>query len=205
MDHGLLIDFEGIDGAGKSTQAEMTFGYLASRGIPVRLLREPTKGHHGRMIREILAGRAPRGTPEEELELFIRDRMEDVRENIEPALSSGLVVLIDRYYYSTMAYQGALGLDVEMIRTRNESFAPRPDLVLVFLIPVKEGLARIRAKRPKGTDGYEKESFLRKVDEVFRSFKGPNIRFIDSQRPLDEVQEEVRVLVDSLIREKGYR
>ncbi|MGA1794792.1 MAG: dTMP kinase [bacterium] len=204
MGRGLLIDFEGIDGAGKSTQAEMTFGYLSSRGIPVRLLREPTKGQHGRMIREILSGRAPRGTPEEELDLFIRDRMEDVRENIEPALSSGLVVLIDRYYYSTMAYQGALGLDVEMIRRRNESFAPRPDLVLIFLIAVEEGLARIRAERQKGTDGYEKESFLSTVDEIFRSFNGSNIRFIDSQRPLNEVQEEVRVHVDSLLREKGH-
>lgn len=204
MGRGLLIDFEGIDGAGKSTQAEMTFRYLSSRGIMVRLLREPTKGHHGRMIREILSGRAPRGTPEEELELFIRDRMENVKKNIEPALSSGYIVLIDRYYYSTMAYQGALGLDVEGIRKRNESFAPRPDLVLIFLIPVEEGLARIRAERKKGTDGYEKESFLRKVDALFRSFKGPCIRFIDSQRPLNEVHEEVRVTVDSLLREKGY-
>jgi len=204
MGRGLLIDFEGIDGAGKSTQAERTFRYLSSRGFTVRLLREPTNGRHGRMIREILSGKAPRRTPEEELELFIRDRMENVKENIEPALSSGCIVLIDRYYYSTMAYQGALGLDVQGIRKQNESFAPIPDLVLIFLIPVEEGLARIRAVRQEGTDGYEKESFLRKVDAIFRSFKGPSIRFIDSQRPFDEVQEEVRGTVDSLLREKGY-
>ena len=68
-DQGMLIDFEGIDGSGKTTQAEMAHAHLLHQGIPVRLLREPTHGRYGKTIRDILSGRLPRRTPEEELDL----------------------------------------------------------------------------------------------------------------------------------------
>ena len=198
-DEGMLIDFEGIDGSGKTTQAEMAHAHLLHQGIPVRLLREPTHGRYGKTIRDILSGCLPRRTPEEELDLFVKDRQEDVSENILPALSAGEVVLIDRYYYSTMAYQGAQGLDVEDIRSRNEAFAPKPDLVLIFLVSVEKGLARIKAVRENGTDHYEKEAFLKKVDAIFRSFRGPEIRFIDAEGPLLEVHGEVAQIIEKLI------
>ena len=194
-----MIDFEGIDGSGKTTQAVMAHAHLLHQGIPVRLLREPTHGLYGKTIRDILSGRLPRRSPEEELELFVKDRQEDVSENIIPALTGGEVVLIDRYYYSTMAYQGAQGLDVENIRSRNEAFAPKPDLVLIFLVSVEEGLARIKAVRENGTDHYEKEAFLGKVDAIFRSFSGPEIRFIDAECTLLEVHREVARIIGEFI------
>ena len=197
-----MIDFEGIDGSGKTTQAEMAHAHLLHHGISVRLLREPTHGRYGKTIRDIISGRLPRRSPEEELDLFVKDRQEDVAENILPALSAGEVVLIDRYYYSTMAYQGAQGLDVEEIRSRNEAFAPKPDLVLIFMVAVEKGLERIKAVRVNGTDHYEKEAFLRKVDAIFRSFRGPEIRFIDAEGPLLEVHREVVQIIEKLIPER---
>ena len=202
-DRGILIDFEGIDGSGKTTQAEMAYKHLLSSGIPVKLFREPTQGRYGKTIRDILTGRLPRRSPEEELDLFVKDREEDVAENILPALSAGEVVLIDRYYYSTMAYQGAQGLDVEGIRSRNESFAPKPDLVLIFLVAVEKGLTRIKAVRENGTDHYEREAFLRKVDAIFRSFKDQQIRYIDSERSLLEVHREVVRMIDEMLAERS--
>jgi len=199
-----LIDFEGIDGSGKTTQAELIFKHLTRLGIPVRLLREPTHGPYGRIIRDILSGRLPRRSPREELDLFVKDRQENVRNHIEPALSNGDVVLIDRYYYSTMAYQGALGIDVEEIREINESFAPKPDLVLIFLVPVEKGILRIMADRENGVDHYEKDAFLRKVDAIFRSFKDPWIRFMDGERSLPEVSQEVASLIDHFLTEEGW-
>jgi dTMP kinase len=103
-----LIDFEGIDGSGKTTQAEMSLNHLSSLGIPVKLFREPTNGKYGIVIRDILSGRVLKKSPEEVLDLFIKDREENVTMNIQPALKNKEVVLLDRYYYSTMAYQGLL-------------------------------------------------------------------------------------------------
>lgn len=196
-----MIDFEGIDGSGKTTQAEMSLNHLSCLGIQVKLFREPTNGKYGKVIRDILSGRLPKRSPEDVLDLFIKDREENVTLNIQPALKRNKVVLLDRYYYSTMAYQGALGIDVEEIRAKNESFAPKPDLVLIFLVPVDRALSRIRAVRENGTDNYEKETFLIKVDKIFRSFRGPHIRFIDGERPLLQVNEEVKGCIENLISE----
>lgn len=196
-----MIDFEGIDGSGKTTQAEMSLDHISSLGIPVRLFREPTNGKYGKVIRDILSGRLPKRSPKDVLDLFIKDREENVTMNIRPSLKKNEVVLLDRYYYSTMAYQGALGIDVEEIRIRNESFAPKPDLVLIFLIPVDKALTRIRAVRKNGTDNYEKEAFLIKVDKIFRTFRDPRIRFIDGEGPLSLVNEEVKSLIENLISE----
>ncbi|MGA1839405.1 MAG: dTMP kinase [bacterium] len=196
-----MIDFEGIDGSGKTTQAEMSLDRLSSLGIPVKLFREPTNGKFGKIIRDILSGRLPKRSPRDVLDLFIKDREENVTINIRPALKRNEVVLLDRYYYSTMAYQGALGIDVEEIRLQNESFAPKPDLVLIFLIPVDKAITRIRAVRRNGVDNYEKEAFLIKVDKIFRSFRDPHIRFINGERPLLHVSEEVKDLIDNLISE----
>ena len=146
---GRLIVFEGIDGSGKTTQMRRAAQTLRERGTAVTELREPTDGRFGRQIRGLtqqLHKSRRRITPEqvEKLtDLFIGDRKENVENNILPALELGDVVLLDRYYYSTIAYQGALGGDPEAIRRRNETFAPRPDLVLYFSLSVDEAFRRI--------------------------------------------------------------
>jgi len=112
---GRLFVIEGIDGAGKSTQVRLLLRKLRARGIDAVSFREPTRGRWGREIR-VKAKQAGSLTPERELELFLRDRQENVAKRIRPALERGRVILMDRYYFSTVAYQGAKGLDPARIR-----------------------------------------------------------------------------------------
>ncbi|MBE0710800.1 MAG: dTMP kinase, partial [Candidatus Aminicenantes bacterium] len=119
---GLLVVLEGIDGSGKTTQARSLLRRLRYRGHKAAFFREPTRGRWGREIKR-LAARADSLTPAEELELFVKDRRDNVAKNLVPALGAGKVVVLDRYYFSTIAYQGAKGIDMGKIRRMNEAFA----------------------------------------------------------------------------------
>ena len=142
MKRGLLIAFEGIDGTGKSTQLPLLADWLRGQGCAVVETREPTDGPYGREIRALYRDRS-RVSRERELELFVLDRRQHVTECILPALEQGRIVLTDRYYFSTAAYQGAGGSDPAAIFAAN-AFAPEPDLVLLLTLPVAAGVARIR-------------------------------------------------------------
>ena len=102
---------------------------LKKDGHQVVLTREPTHGPAGQRLQSYLLGPSRHLSPAEELDLFMADRREHVAQIIKPALERGKVVLTDRYYYSSVAYQGALGLDPNDILAANEAFAPVPDLV----------------------------------------------------------------------------
>ena len=105
----MLIVFEGIDGTGKSTQVRLLAQALEERGLTVVTSREPTDGPFGQKLRlSMITGRL---SPEEELALFHEDRRDHVEHLILPALEAGKVVILDRYFFSTMAYQGARGFD----------------------------------------------------------------------------------------------
>ncbi|HDJ22747.1 MAG TPA: dTMP kinase, partial [Candidatus Aminicenantes bacterium] len=170
---GLLIVFEGIDGAGKSTQIKLVADLLKSQGYPVVCFQEPTQGKWGQLIRQ-KAVEAGSLSSAEELELFLRDRQENVELNLLPALRERKIVLLDRYYFSTMAYQGARGLNVDEIKRKNEAFAPRPDLVFILLVEPKLSLQRITSRQRKEIL-FEEESYLTKVNKLFASFKEENI------------------------------
>lgn len=188
---GRLIAFEGIDGAGKSTQVRLFEEYLDNRGIESLFLREPTNGRWGKKIRSLLEEKDGKISPEDAFRLFTMDRRENVKKNILPALGSGRMVVLDRYYFSSIAYQGALGIDPGLIRSSNESFAPKPDLVFLLEITPRKGLRRIEEGRGKRTTLYEKSGYLAKVKRIFRSMKDPCIRRINASRPVDEVREKI--------------
>ncbi len=118
---GCLVSIEGIDGAGKSTQIRLLDEWLRRSGIDAVILKEPTDGVYGRQIRQNAAAHKP-VSPEEEMRLFMLDRREDVRHNILPALVAGKLVIMDRYYLSNIAYQGARGLDPAKIEARTSIF-----------------------------------------------------------------------------------
>jgi dTMP kinase len=106
LERGILIVFEGIDGGGKTSQAERLLGILMEKGFDTVYFWEPSDSRWGRIIRE-KAVQNDSLTPEEELDLFLRDRRENVEMNLKPALAARRVVILDRYYFSTMAYQGS--------------------------------------------------------------------------------------------------
>lgn len=177
---GLLVAVEGIDGAGKSTILRALAEFCEARGIACTASREPTDGPAGRALRE--SATHGRLSLEEELELFCRDRAEHVEQVIRPALTTGRVVLLDRYYLSTAAYQGARGADPLAIIARNEEFAPRPDLVLLLDVDPSSGLGRVR-RRGDVPDAFEREDALREVRRIFLSVDWPQIVRVDASQP----------------------
>ena len=120
----LFIVFEGIDGSGKSTQAGMFHAYRRSLHMDPVLLAEPSTGEWGKEIRALLAGSFIPPV-EEMLELFLRDREDDSRRNIIPALDSKRSVVMDRYFHSNAAYQGAMGLEAGRILAENRRLSSR--------------------------------------------------------------------------------
>jgi len=190
LKRGYLIVFEGIDGTGKSTQCSLLSKFLREKKIPNIVLAEPTKGIWGMKIRRLLSEGREGISPQEELSWFVNDRKEDISKNIMPALLDNKVVIMDRYYFSTAAYQGALGLNPEDIRTENENFAPIPDRVLIFLTSPDVCLERIESSRDQKS-AFEKIEYLQNVETIFKSFVGPNISFINSIGSVSEVHKKV--------------
>ncbi|MCE5228257.1 dTMP kinase [bacterium] len=187
--NGYLIAIEGIDGTGKSTLASALARALEARGRAVVLSFEPTRGAHGRRIRELAV--SGRSNPAEETELFINDRREHVANLIAPALADGKTVVLDRYYYSTMAYQGARGMDTAEIQKRNEEFAPRPDLLVILELPVEDALKRITEKRGSTPDHFEGAEYLSAVDKIFKSIHHPNVLRLDARKATEETVAEI--------------
>jgi dTMP kinase len=196
-DKGLLIVLEGIDGSGKTTQARALVRRLKARGLVAVFFREPTRGRWGREIRR-RAVRAGSLTPEEELDLFVRDRKENVERNLRPALDRGKIVVLDRYYFSTMAYQGAKGIDPGKIRRMNERFAVKPDLVIVLDVGAGEGLARIEGRKVR-EELFEREDYLRHVREIFRGLRGPRFFHVDGSKGRREIARGIQARVDALL------
>ncbi len=196
---GLLVVFEGIDGTGKSTQVLLLAEALRQLGHTVAATREPTDGPYGRRIRELFTNRQA-VSREEELELFLADRRQHVEELIAPALARGEIVLSDRYYLSTAAYQGANGMDPQEIIRRNELFAPQPDLVLLLELEPAESVHRVRTLRAEVPNDFEQESYLERVKKIFDSFGQGFIRRLSARGGIAEVHalvlETIRPLLE---------
>ena len=134
---------------------------LEARKLRVVRTKEPTAGKWGQMLRDSAA--TGRLSMDEEVEAFIKDRKEHVELLIKPALRDGQIVIIDRYYFSTMAYQGARGMDPEELMRRNELFAPEPDLLVLLNIDTRMGLQRIKLRGDKANHFERIENLTRGV------------------------------------------
>src|SRR5271167_2390832 len=159
--NGRFITLEGGEGAGKSTQAKLLAAALTDRGLPVVQTREPGGAPGAEVLRDLLlAGSVTWSAPAETL-LHFAARAEHVERTIRPALDAGIWVVCDRFYDSTMAYQGyGLGAPREMISTLIGLVAVHPDLTIV--LDVSEAVAIERQlKRGMDADRYER------LDAVF--------------------------------------
>lgn len=161
---GLLVAVEGIDGAGKTSIATLLAQWCGERGLACTISKEPTGLKWGTELRESAkAGRLP---IEREMELFILDRQDHVNRAIAPSLAEGNIVILDRYYWSSAAYQGGRGMDYNAVIAQNESFAPKPDLILVLDVDVDAGLQRIRMRGDQ-PNLFEGKSSLIRARQIF--------------------------------------
>jgi dTMP kinase len=194
---GRLIVFEGTDGTGKSTQLRLLGRDLEALGYPVIITKEPTEGSIGLKIRELYRDRH-RYSREQELELFLADRREHVTNILRPGLATGKIILCDRYFFSTAAYQGARGFNPDMILKQN-TFAPEPDLVLLFEAPLDISLKRITLGRGEIPNNFEQPEFLRKVAAIFSAIRRPYIHKIDASGSIESVRRLVLPPVMALL------
>ncbi len=200
---GLLIALEGIDGAGKTTQANLLSNRLRAEGYDCVVFKEPTMGEWGRKI-ALLSKNGRTLSAEEELKYFYEDRREDVQHNIEPALKKGKIVIMDRYYYSTMAYQGAKGLVPEHIEQKNLEIAPKPDLVIVLDIDTSTAKHRILLRKDQPNHF---EQRLGPVREIFQKIAKTRseINTIPGDLSIQEIHSRIYSLVIAKLEEKHER
>ncbi len=192
---GAFICIEGLDGCGKTTQSRLLVRRLKRRGYDAVYTTEPSRGKIGRFIRKYFLHGEKRGSGIVEALLFAADRVEHVKEEVIPALDAGKVLVSDRYVYSSLAYQGATGLDLEWIAKINEH-AVRPDLAV--FIDVEPGMVVKRLKTKKSV--MENLETQEKVREVYEKFveRGDLVE-IDGSRLKEKVAEDILEVVVSFL------
>lgn len=204
---GLLFVLEGIDGSGKTAVCESLVSLLTKEGHGVLALREPTNlSKWGLEIR----ARSVSGelTPDEELELFIRDREWHIKNRILPALRAGRIVVMDRYFFATGAYQStSTGIHWKDIlrRNREEIHAPEPDLVLLLDVPANIGLQRVLGRKCQMNEQFEKLDRLVRVREAYLEMARQdtaNFFVIDATQPLEQVVSEVHQRIEYAIKQR---
>lgn len=202
MKTGRFIVFEGIDGAGKTTHIALLAEWLRAQGRQVAVTAEPTDSATGRMLRQALSGAVP-STPCARAALFVLDR---IRHNTDPGngiaalLSGGTDVICDRYYYSTLAYQGS-ETDPEWVERMNLECPEirRPDLCIFLDLTPEESLARIEA-RGEAKEIYETKEKLEAVrarfQEVWKRLEGHDrIVTVSAAGSIAETQAAIRAAV----------
>jgi len=190
---GLFIVIEGIDGTGKTTQSKMLKQALEESGHTVVLDFEPTNGTYGKMLRDsAVTGRL---SPQEELDLFHKDRQQHVSELILPELEQGHIVILDRYYFSTMAYQGQRGFDRAELRATNEAFAPEPDILFILDLPVEVALKRIGVRGDTANE-FEQSDALQYCRDTFLSVSDePYAHVINCEQSIEEIHAAMLKIV----------
>lgn len=198
MEKGIFITFEGIEGAGKSTQAKMLYECLSEKGYETVLTREPGGTKTGKKIREILLTPTDEKFPSlAEVFLYEADRNFHIHNVIKPSLKEKKIVICDRFIDSTLAYQGyARGLDIETIKYLNNLATEgiTPDITFLIDISVEEGLKRIKEKRQFDRIEQEDIDFHKRLREGFLKIAEKNknrIVVIDGNKDKELVFKEI--------------
>jgi dTMP kinase len=184
---GCFMCIEGLDGCGKTTQAKLLVKRLRKKGFNAVYTAEPSEGEIGNFIKEYCLNCEKRVSSIVEALLFAADRFEHVTKEVIPALNEGKLAVSDRYVYSSLAYQGAAGLDLEWIKKINKH-AIRPDLAIFIDVEPETVIQRLKPKKSV----MENLETQRKVREVYMKFvrKGELVK-IDGNKPKNEVADEI--------------
>ena len=201
----MLIVLEGLDGAGTTTQAQRLAAALAARGKTAVVTREPSDGPVGRLIREMLVGGHALGDGRSVSQptfslLFAADRMDHVQREVAPALARGHVVISDRWYHSSLAYQGT-GAERAWIKELNRH-ALKPDLTIFLRVAPGVAAAR-RVAAGRAQELFEDLPMQERVAGNYESVlkdlaaAGERIEYVDGEQALDQVSAAILALVDS--------
>lgn len=206
---GILITFEGIEGCGKTTQAQLLYEYLKSRGIPCLLVYEPGGTKIGEKIRKILLDETNvEMAPKTELFLYLAARVQLIKEVILPALQEGKIVICDRFSDSTLAYQGGgrnLGLEKVNQINKYATDKLKPDFTILIDIPIS--LSQKRMEKEK-RDRLEKENeeFHKRVRDtyLFLAKRRPKrIKIFEGNKSIEDLHLEIRTKVINFLTKKG--
>lgn len=194
---GTFICIEGLDASGKTTQARRLVRELRRRGFETIYTTEPSSGEIGKFIRNYILERKKRVPIAVEALLFAVDRVDHLEQMVKPALEEGKTVVSDRYVYSSLAYQGAAGLDLNWIEEINRSVIT-PDLAIYLDVPPEVVVKRMKRKRSV----MERLQIQQKVQRVYMKFvKDRRLIRIDGNRPKDEVSSDILATVLSFLKD----
>ena len=210
----LFITFEGIEGSGKTTQIQLLSGYLERKGYRCRITREPGGCRIGDRIRDILMDSSnEKLMPLSELFLIMANRAQHVMEVIEPALSEQRVLICDRFYDATVAYQGfARGMTLDLIESLNQTVTRgvKPDLTILLDCPVEVGLGRARERMAnenvlwkEGRFEGERGDFHQRVRNGYLTIaksEPKRIKVVNGSRDEHTVEREIRQIVNAFLK-----
>ena len=203
IDRPYFITFEGIDGCGKTTQLERAYDFLTASGLTVYKLREPGSTRTAEKIREILLGKENTLSDITELLLYEAARSDIVEKEIIPLLKDGHIVLCDRFYDSTTAYQGyGRGLDIDTVKKLHRLAVGdlTPDLTFLFDLDLKTALTR-RDQNPDRLES-QPEAFFERVRQGFLAIareESERVKVIDASRSIEVIFEEVKKQLAQLL------
>ena len=189
---GIFICVEGLDGCGKTTQTKLLVRRLRKKGYDVTYTAEPSRGEIGSFIKKYCLHGLERVSSVVEALLFAADRFVHVEKEVIPALDEGKLVVSDRYVYSSLAYQGAAGLDLKWIEEINEH-AMRPDLAIFIDVEPEIVIQRLKPNKPV----MENLETQRKVREVYMKFaeKGELVKINGNKSKKEVANDILRVVL----------
>ena len=196
---GKFIVIEGLDGSGKSAQVDLVIDYLKQQGKDVVVTKEPTMDSEaGRKVKQALR-KDIIIKPLELQKLYVQDRKEHLENKVVPALESGKFVVSSRYAFSTFAYGGSDGLDVDLLIKMNEEFL-LPDLTIIVDVNPEHCIKRIEGRGEPKELFEEKEkltkvnNFYKRMPEIFN-----NVVVVDGEKSIPEVFEEIKKEVNKML------
>jgi dTMP kinase len=199
-ERGVFICIEGLDGSGKTTHTRRLVRNLQEKGFDAVYTTEPSRGEFGTFIRTSVLQGEERLPSVVEAFLFAVDRIDHLEKEVEPALREGKIVVSDRYVYSSLAYQGAAGLDLRWIEEINR-LALSPDLAIYIDVPPKVVVRRIRREKSV----METLEIQQKVEEVYMKFvENGQLLPLDGNRKKSEVAQDIlQMVLDFLEKRKA--